>query len=239
MKASERIILALDVNTRDEALKWVDRLGRFIKIFKVGMQLYYSAGPQVIKEINDAGGRVFLDLKFHDIPNTVAAAGRIAVNLNCFMFNVHAAGGREMMQTVVTEVKNEAQKKGFQPPMILAVTVLTSLAEEQVKREMFVTEKKLNELVVAWAMMAKESGLSGVVCSPNEIQDIRKKCGHGFKIVTPGVRPRWSDRNDQKRITTPRQAIDWGADYVVIGRPITKSEDPIKAVQAIIHEMEE
>ena len=104
---------------------------------------------------------------------------------------------------------------------------------------MFVTEKKLNELVVAWAMMAKESGLSGVVCSPNEIQDIRKNCGHDFTIVTPGVRPRWSDKNDQKRITTPRQAIDWGADYVVIGRPITKSDDPIKAVQVIIDEMEE
>lgn len=239
MQAQERIILALDVDSREQALALVKDLAPHVGAFKVGMQLFNSCGPQIVEEIDQLGGRVFLDLKFHDIPNTVAAAGRVITRLNCFMFNVHAAGGREMMRQVVEEVKNEAKKLAVAAPLSLAVTVLTSISQEELEEEIGVKGTKLKDLVVKWALMAKECGISGVVSSPQEIEAIRAACGPEFKIVTPGIRPAWSEKNDQKRITTPSQALQMGADFMVIGRPITQAENPVKAALKIIGELEE
>lgn len=239
MQAQERIILALDVGSREQALALVKDLAPHVGAFKVGMQLFNSCGPSIVEEINQLGGRVFLDLKFHDIPNTVAAAGRVITRLNCFMFNVHAAGGREMMRQVVEEVKNEAKKLAVAAPLSLAVTVLTSISQEELEEEIGVKGMKLKDLVVKWALMAKECGISGVVSSPQEIEAIRAACGPEFKIVTPGIRPAWSEKNDQKRITTPGQALQMGADFMVIGRPITQAKNPVEAALRIISELEE
>lgn len=239
MQAKDRIILALDVDTQNKALDLVKKLAPYVGVFKVGMQLFNSTGPEIVKQINDLGGRVFVDLKFHDIPNTVAAAGRVMTRLNCFMFNVHAAGGREMMKSLITEIKDEAAVLGIEVPLTLAVTVLTSISQRELEEEMFVSGTEVKELVVKWALLAQEAGIAGVVCSPQEIEAIRQACGPDFKIVTPGIRPAWSEKNDQKRITTPRQALDLGADYMVIGRPITKASDPAQAAQKIIAELEE
>lgn len=239
MEAKDRIILALDVDTQSQALNLVKDLAPYVGAFKVGMQLYNSCGPDIVRSINDMGGRVFVDLKFHDIPNTVAAAGRVMTRLNCFMFNVHAAGGREMMSRLVDEVKDEAAKIGAEVPLTLAVTVLTSISQWELEEEMLVSGMEIRELVVRWAVMARQSGISGVVCSPQEIAYIRSVCGPGFIIVTPGIRPAWSEKNDQKRITTPRQALEMGADYMVIGRPIIKADNPVEAAKRIIAELEE
>lgn len=239
MNPKDRIVLALDVDTHNEALALVKELTPFVGVFKIGMQLYNSIGPAIVQEVNELGGRVFVDLKFHDIPNTAGAAGKVLTRLNSFMFNVHAAGGREMMQKVAADAQDEAARLGIVPPTILAVTVLTSISDQQLQEEMYVSGLNVKELAVKWAVMAKESGLNGVVCSPREITAIRAACGPDFKIVTPGIRPRWSEANDQKRITTPREALDMGADYMVIGRPITKAEDPREAAIKIIKELED
>lgn len=238
MQARDRIVLALDVNTSQEAVALVKDLIGCIGVFKVGMQLFSSTGPDIVKRINDMGGRVFVDLKFHDIPNTVAAAGRVLTRLNCYMFNVHAAGGKEMMGRVAAEVADEASRLSVEPPLVLAVTVLTSISRLELENEMFISGITLEDLAVKWALMAKEAGLSGVVCSPQEITAIREACGQDFKIVTPGIRPAWAKKNDQKRITTPRQALDMGADFIVIGRPITEAENPREAAEKIIGELE-
>lgn len=238
MEAKDRIVLALDVDTSEEALALVKKLSGYVGVFKIGMQLFNTAGPNIVHRVHDLGGRVFVDLKLHDIPNTVAAAAKVLTRLNTFMFNVHAAGGREMMRLAAQASLQEAQKRGVEAPLILAVTVLTSISQPELAEELCVTDFKLEELVVKWARMAQESGLGGVVCSPREIVPIRQACGPDFKIVTPGIRPLWSAPNDQKRITTPRQALDMGADYMVIGRPITQDADPVAAAQKIIDELE-
>ncbi len=239
MQAQERIVLALDVDTKEKALSLVKELAGYVGVFKVGMQLYNSVGPDIVKEINALGGKVFVDLKFHDIPNTVASAGRVMARLGCHMFNVHAAGGREMMQALVEELKKESARLGQPEPITLAVTVLTSINQEQLAQEMLVKDMQIKDVVVRWALMAQECGIKGVVCSPQEISAIREACGPDFKIVTPGIRPAWSEANDQKRITTPRQALDLGADYMVIGRPIVKAASPMEAALKIIDELEE
>lgn len=238
MEPKNRIILALDVDSQAEAVKLVKELGAYIGTFKVGMQLFNACGPDIVHRINDLGCSVFLDLKFHDIPNTVGSAGRVLTRLGCSMFNVHAAGGREMMQAAVQEVKQESLRLGRQAPLILAVTVLTSMSQKDLEDDMLVKGLDLSEVVSSWARMAQESGLGGVVCSPQEITIIRQVCGYDFKIVTPGIRPAWSETGDQKRITTPRQALDLGADFMVIGRPILKAPDRIAAAQKIINELE-
>ncbi len=238
MKAQDRIVLALDVDTEERALQLVQDLKDYVGVFKVGMQLFNSIGPRIVENINELGGQVFVDLKLHDIPNTVSAAGRVLTRLNCYMLNVHAAGGREMMKKLTEEVAAEAARQGIKTPLTLAVTVLTSISQPDLEKDMFIKDIKLEELVVNWALMAKESGISGVVCSPQEIKAIREACGADFKIVTPGIRPAWSEKNDQKRITTPSEAIALGADYIVIGRPITGAADPVEAAHKIIQELE-
>ncbi len=238
MNAKDRIILALDMDSPQEALQMVEKLAGSIGSFKVGMQLFNIAGPQIVQQINDLNGRVFVDLKFHDIPNTVAAAGRVMTRLNCMFFNVHAAGGEEMMNEVAQAVKDESSRLGVNAPKVLAVTVLTSISQKQLEEDMLIRGMELKDVVLSWARKAQHAGIDGVVCSPQEIKIIRDACGPDFKIVTPGIRPAWSETGDQKRITTPRQALDLGADYMVIGRPIIKAEDPLEATKRIIEELE-
>jgi orotidine-5'-phosphate decarboxylase len=238
LQAKDRIILALDVDNEAKALRLVDALTPYVGVFKVGMQLYNSSGPAIVEKINNLGGKVFVDLKFHDIPNTVAAAGQVMARLKCYMFNVHAAGGKAMLESVSKNVREEAKILGYNAPIILAVTVLTSIGQQELKEEMLISGMKLEEVVVKWALMAKEAGINGVVCSPREITAIRAACGSDFKIVTPGIRPAWSEKNDQVRVTTPADALSMGADYMVIGRPILKAPDPVKAAQMIINELE-
>ena len=238
MQPKDRIILALDVDSEVEALGFVRKLAPYVGAFKVGMQLFNSSGPSIVDKINQLGGRVFVDLKFHDIPNTVAAAGKVMTRLNCYMFNVHAAGGRAMLESVTGSVQEEAQHLGQPAPIILAVTVLTSIGQQELEKEMLVSGLEVEEVVVKWALMAKNAGIQGVVCSPREITAIRAACGKDFKIVTPGIRPAWAAKNDQVRVTTPADALKMGADYMVIGRPILKAADPVKAAQMIIEEME-
>lgn len=238
MEPKDRIILALDVDTQAEAVGLVKELGCLVGTYKIGMQLFNACGPDIVHRINDLGGRVFVDLKFHDIPNTVGAAGRVMTRLGCAMFNVHAAGGREMMKSIAREVASESRRLGAMQPLVLAVTVLTSISQQELEEDVLIKGVALSEVVKRWAKMAQESGLGGVVCSPQEISVIRQACGPDFIIVTPGIRPAWSEAGDQKRITTPRQALDMGADYMVIGRPILKAADRIEAAQKIIEELE-
>jgi orotidine-5'-phosphate decarboxylase len=237
LQAKDRIVLALDVDTEAEALALVEKLHDRVGVFKVGMQLFNSAGPGIVNQITARGGRVFVDLKFHDIPNTVAAAARVMTRLGCYMFNLHASGGREMMRAAAHAVRDEAAKSGMKQPLVLAVTVLTSLSQEQLRSEVHI-DRPLTELVTDWAFMAKESGMDGVVASPHEVKAIRERCGSDFIIVTPGVRPLGSDVQDQKRVTTPGQAFQMGSDYLVIGRPITQAPDPAAAAAEIARELE-
>jgi len=237
MQGKERITVALDVDTRERALDLARQLQDEVGVFKIGMQLFNSEGPELVKEIAALGRRVFVDLKFHDIPNTVAAAGRVMTRLGVSIFNVHAAGGREMMRAARQAVDEEAEKISRPRPLILAVTVLTSIDQETVNHDLQVN-LPVAELVVKWAVMAKEAGMDGVVASPQEITAIRAACGPEFIIVTPGVRPVWSATNDQKRIMTPGEACRAGADYLVIGRPITSADDPVAAARRIAEELE-
>lgn len=216
----EKIIIALDVNTIKEEEKLLDILSPHIKIFKVGMELFYSCGPKSIDIIRKYDREIFLDLKFHDIPNTVKNSARAITRLGVFMFNVHVSGGSEMMKAALEGAGEESEKMGIDRPRILGVTVLTSL-------------EACGEDVLDLAKSAKESGLDGIVTSPQEANLIRKKIGNDFLIVTPGVRPEGSDKGDQKRTATPEQAFEAGADYIVMGRPITKAKDPVKILENI------
>ncbi len=225
-----KIFVALDVNSGQEALQIVEELRGLGAGFKVGKQLFTMEGPSLVKKIVDMGEDVFLDLKYHDIPNTVAMAGIAAAKLGVKVFNVHAAGGRKMMEKVREELD-----KLENPPMVLAVTVLTSMGEEDLG-EIGVDVTPADQ-VKRLAVLAKESGMDGVVASPLEIELIREAAGEDFKILTPGIRPASSSKDDQKRIATPADAIRRGSDYLVIGRPVTKAEDRRKAFLDIVEEI--
>jgi orotidine-5'-phosphate decarboxylase len=231
----DKIILALDVDHFSEAQHWVTLLRDRIGMFKVGKQLFTHAGPKVVDMIRQKDQRAFLDLKFHDIPNTVAKAGEEATKLNVSMFNVHALGGFEMMKKTVEASRNTAKDLGIQRPMILAVTILTSMGEETLK-EVGIQGPVL-EAVRQLALLAMKAGVDGVVASPQEIGAIRERCGRDFLIVTPGIRSPSERPDDQKRTLTPRQAIEAGADYLVIGRPIREAKDPLLALQKIIEDI--
>lgn len=232
---NKKIILALDVETKTEAVSWVKRLKESVGMFKVGKQLFTAEGPHVVKMIRNERGKVFLDLKFHDIPNTVAAAGIEAVRLGVDMFNVHALGGYDMMARTAETVRNESERLGIKKPLLIAVTILTSMNEESVL-EVGISPP-LSDEVERLALLAKRAGLDGVVASPQEIGLIKKACGSDFVVVTPGVRPSFASKDDQKRVMTPGEAIKKGADYLVVGRPITKADDPAKAAKKIAEEM--
>jgi orotidine-5'-phosphate decarboxylase len=232
-----KLIIALDVETAAEARKLFSLLGTEAGMFKIGSQLFTAAGPQFVREIVAEGGRVFLDLKFHDIPNTVAAACREAVRLGVSLFNVHAAGGGEMMQRAAEATSETAEREGLPRPALIAVTVLTS-ADAGVLAEVGVTGA-LEEQVKTLAKLAASSGLDGVVASPHEIAPVRSVVAReNFLLVTPGVRPSAAAHDDQRRVMSPAAAIRAGADYIVVGRAILNAPDPLRAAHEIVAEME-
>lgn len=232
-----KLIVALDVETVSEARQIVSKLKGIPGMFKIGSQLFTAAGPDVVREIIGSGERVFLDLKFHDIPNTVAAAGVEATRLGVSIFNVHAAGGSEMMRQTVDAVAECAVAENIRRPLVIAVTVLTSADAATLAEVGY----DLNPAALATqlARLAEENGLDGVVASPLEVGLIRSavKNPH-FVVITPGVRPKQATLGDQKRVTTPRKAIEAGADYIVVGRPILEADDPAVAAQKIIDEIQ-
>jgi orotidine-5'-phosphate decarboxylase len=238
VSAKDRIIVALDVSDMQTAEKLVRMLGGEIGYFKVGMELYYSVGSAVIDMIKAAGSRVFLDLKLHDIPNTVAQGARAIARTGADMINVHAAGGSEMMKKTAQALADLGAETGKPRPQLIAVTVLTSLDQQAATDEVGLS-RPIHEQVQHWARLAQLAGLDGVVASPQELAGIRDICGPEFITVIPGVRPAWADKNDQKRIMTPGEAVAAGATHLVIGRPITRASDPREAVAMIIQEIEE
>ena len=235
-KASDKIIVALDVETLEQAQKLVDCLSGTVGAFKIGKQLFTRCGPEAVAMVHAANGRVFLDLKYHDIPTTVAKAGCEAMRSGVFMFNVHALGGKTMIETTVKAVRAMAHAPGTPAPLILAVTVLTSMAEADLA-EIGIHEP-VEQVVVRLARLAQTAGADGVVASPREIRLIKEACGPDFVVVTPGIRPTSSAQDDQKRTMTPVQAVQAGADFMVIGRPITSAPDPRAAALAIAAELE-
>jgi len=227
------LVVALDVASPDQALFLVERLRGVAGMFKVGKQLFTAAGPEVVRKIIAMRERVFLDLKFHDIPNTVAMAGVEAARLGVSVFNVHAMGGSKMMRAVNEAVTETAKRERITRPLILGVTVLTSHTQDSL-REVGI-DRKLEDEVVNLARLCAASGLDGVVASPLEIAPVRSAVeDSGFVILTPGVRPAGSSFDDQSRVTTPAEAIRAGADFLVIGRPITAANDPAAAAREIL-----
>lgn len=235
LSGKERIIVALDVPNAHAAKDLVSLLREEVGMFKVGLELFCSEGPGFVKGLVEDGHKIFLDLKLHDIPNTVAGAIRSLSQLGVFMCNVHALGGYTMMEQAAKTLQ-ESAKEGARP-LLIGVTILTSMDDEDL-REVGISTTS-DEEVVRLAKLAKGAGLDGVVASPKEVELIRTACGDDFAIVTPGVRPAWASTDDQKRVLTPKEAVSKGATYVVIGRPITKASDPVQAARRIAAEMDE
>lgn len=233
---NDKLILALDVSDRGYAVELIEKYSSYISIFKVGLELFTAAGPAIIDEIRKRDRKVFLDLKFHDIPNTVSNAGIAAARLGVFMFNVHASGGLDMMKRCRDDVVNFCLKENLNRPRIIAVTVLTSLSAAVLRDEVGI-QHSLNTHVRHLSGLALKAGLDGVVASGREAARIRSHCGRGFLIVTPGIRTSWTPVDDQMRTMTPKQALREGADYLVMGRGILNQPDPIKAIELISAEM--
>jgi len=231
----DRIIIALDVDNPDAARRIVSETSEFVGAYKIGLQLFAATGPAFVRELCEAGNKIFLDLKFHDIPNTVAKAGVEAARLGVWMFNVHALGGNEMMRRVVSEVGEACRKESIAAPKIIAVTVLTSSSDDTL-REIGI-EATARKLALTLAEQAKTAGLDGVVASPQEARAIRTACGREFLVVTPGVRPAGASNDDQKRVMTPADAVRSGADHLVVGRPITAANDRREAARQILNEL--
>jgi orotidine-5'-phosphate decarboxylase len=236
MHSAEKLIVALDVPARDAALSLVAALRPRVARFKIGMELFTACGPSLVREILERGGQVFLDLKFHDIPHTVARAGVAAARLGVGMFTVHLSGGPLMARRAADELEAHCQVHRIPRPRILGVTVLTSL--EQADLEAIGVLRPVEDQVLALAEMAQAAGLDGVVSSPREVPRIREACGRDFLIVTPGVRPAGSEPDDQARTLTPREALLAGADFLVVGRPIVRARDPLEAAEAILMDMD-
>jgi len=233
----EKIILALDLSSAEEARKTIEIFRDEVGAFKIGLQLFTAAGASFVREVTAGGEKVFLDLKFHDIPNTVAKAAAEAARMGVWMFNLHALGGSEMMRAAVAEVDGVCAREDLARPKMIAVTVLTSAAAQTLSEVGIANEAR--EQVLKLAQLASECGLDGVVASPQEITLIRENIGRkDFLVVTPGVRPGFATNDDQKRVMTPAQAIAAGSDHLVIGRPVLKAENPLEAVRQIIKEME-
>jgi len=233
---NNKLIIALDVETKREARASFAALREMAGMFKIGSQLFTAAGPEIVREIVGAGGRVFLDLKFHDIPNTVAAASREAVRLGVSIFNIHAFGGGEMMRRALDAANETAHHEGIERPRVIAVTVLTS-ADAATLAEIGVRAAPEAQATML-ARLAAQCGLDGVVASPHEIKPVREAVPQrDFLIVTPGVRPALSAHDDQKRVMTPGEAIRLGADYLVVGRAIINAPDPLRAAHEIGEEM--
>jgi len=223
------VIIALDYKNREEVMVFLEKFTEPVYV-KVGMELYYAEGPSIVREIKALGHKVFLDLKFHDIPNTVMGAVRSASELNVDMMNLHATGGGEMMRSAMEALEHREVK-----PLMIAVTILTSMDEDALKNELHI-ELPLEEEVLSLARMTKDSGLQGVVCSALEVPRLKEKLGKDFLTITPGIRPMDSALGDQRRVVTPSMARQLGSDFIVVGRPITKAEHPYNAYKKIRNE---
>lgn len=222
------VIIALDFENKEKTLEFLKKFDCQLYV-KVGMELFYGEGPEMIKEIKALGHKIFLDLKLHDIPNTVKSAMKNLAKLDVDIVNVHAAGGIKMMTEALNGLK---EIKGENRPLIIAVTQLTSTSKDVMNNELGINGEVL-DCVKKYALNAKEAGLDGIVCSPLEVEEIKKTCGKEFITVNPGIRPKSASVDDQVRITTPEMARLIGCDYIVVGRPITKAEDPVKAYNEI------
>ncbi len=234
----DRLIVALDTDDGED-IDWLfGTLMDSVRWFKMGFQAFSALGMEAFPWLKQNGHKVFVDLKFHDIPNTVARDVGMMTKHGANMINMHASGGLEMMQAARDSADDAAYKENIPRPILLGVTVLTSMDETGFQQN-FGSERQLTKQVVYLAQLAQEAGLDGVVASPLEIEPIRKACGDNFLIVTPGIRPEWAESNDQRRITTPAEAINKGADYIVVGRPIIEADDPLEAAEMILDEMRE
>ncbi|HKM28086.1 MAG TPA: orotidine-5'-phosphate decarboxylase [Anaerovoracaceae bacterium] len=231
-KANNRdVIIALDFPSKDETLAFLDKFTDEKPFVKIGMELFYSEGPSIVREVKSRGHKIFLDLKLHDIPNTVAKAMASLTRLDVDMVNVHAAGTIEMMKAAIKGLTREDGSR----PLLIAVTQLTSTDQERMQNELLISET-LGNVVITYAQNALMAGLDGVVCSPLEAADIHGACGEDFLTVTPGIRFAGATKDDQVRITTPARAKEIGSDYIVVGRPITQADDPVAAYRKCIAE---
>lgn len=225
------VIIACDFASAEETLAFLDKFTEEKPYVKIGMELYYAEGPQIVKKIKERGHKIFLDLKLHDIPNTVKKAMKVLSALDVDMCNLHAAGTIAMMEAALEGL---TRKDGTRP-LLIAVTQLTSTDQERMEKDLLI-EKPLEEVVDHYAANAKKAGLDGVVCSPLEAARVHELCGEGFLTVTPGVRFADGDAGDQMRVTTPQRAKEIGSDYIVVGRPITQAEDPVAAYRRCVSE---
>lgn len=235
MNTDRRIIVALDVASQEEAIALIDKLPQ-VCFWKVGLELFVSSGPGILEVLKQREKRIFLDLKFHDIPNTVAGACRAAAKYGVDLLTIHATCGKDALQAARSALETGAESVGKPTPKLIAITLLTSLNSRQLAFELKVP-LELPEYALHMALLAKETGLAGAVCSPQEVEQLRMTCGDDFLLVCPGVRPKWADGGDQKRSMTPAAAVKAGADYLVIGRPITAAEDPAAAFARICEEL--
>ena len=236
MPAREKIIIALDVSDIKYAIEIVDKFKTYVDVFKVGLELFTAAGPKVVEEINRRDKKVFLDLKFHDISNTVIKAAVNAAKLGAYMVNLHASGGLDMMRRCKESVVDLCLRENLRRPKLLGVTVLTGLSQEVLRDELGI-QHSLRTHVKQLSKLSVEAGLDGVVASGHEVAMLRNHFGTNFLIVTPGIRTSWSPPDDQKRTMTPRQAIQEGADYIVLGRAVMNQPDPFKALELITAEI--
>lgn len=225
------VIIACDFNSAEETFAFLDKFTGKKPFVKIGMELFYAEGPQIVREIKNRGHKIFLDLKLHDIPNTVMKAMKVLSNLDVDMVNVHAAGTIAMMEAAIKGLTREDGTR----PMLIAVTQLTSTDEERMQKELYIN-RGLEETVMHYAENAAKAGLNGVVCSPLEAEKVHGVCGKNFVTVTPGIRFADGDAGDQVRITTPARAKEIGSDYIVVGRPITQADDPVAAYERCVQE---
>ncbi|GCL35586.1 orotidine 5'-phosphate decarboxylase [Sphaerospermopsis reniformis] len=231
----EKIIVPLDVSDLESAIALVDKLPQ-VTFWKVGLELFTSTGPAILDVLKSRQKRIFLDLKFHDIPNTVAGACRAAAGYGVDLLTIHATCGKDCLKAAVEAVQVGAEKAGTKPPKLIAITVLTSISARDLAFDLKIP-LELPEFALEMALLAKNAGLNGAVCSPQEVAQLRNTCGENFLLVCPGVRPSWADKGDQKRSLTPSQAFQAGADFLVIGRPITAAADPVLAWDKICEEL--
>ncbi len=225
------VIIACDFSSKEQTLNFLDKFTGRKPFVKIGMELFYAEGPEIVRTIKERGHRIFLDLKLHDIPNTVKKAMSVLRNLDVDMTNVHAAGTVDMMKAAIEGLTREDGTR----PLLIAVTQLTSTSEERMQRELLIGAS-INDTIVKYAENAKEAGLDGVVCSPLEAAMVKEACGKEFMTVTPGVRFADGDVGDQVRVTTPERAREIGSDFIVVGRPITAADDPVAAYERCMRE---
>ena len=225
------VIVACDFSSKEQVFAFLDKFTGRKPFVKIGMELYYAEGPEIVRQIKARGHKIFLDLKLHDIPNTVKKAMAVLSGLDVDMCNVHAAGTSAMMKAALEGLTRPDGSR----PLLIAVTQLTSTDEDSMRRELLI-DRPLDQVVMSYAQTAKEAGLDGVVCSPLEAGKVHRACGDGFVTVTPGVRFADGDVGDQKRVTTPEKARELGSDYIVVGRPITAAADPVAAYERCVKE---